>query len=302
MATAIQRLIKYGIQIFWRQRLLSVATMIVILLALLVFQGLIIFGVVGNTALNSIQEKIDISIFFKTTAPEDEVLRVKRSLDTLPQVKSVEYISRDRALEMFKARHQEDKTINQAIEQLGDNPLSASLNIKAKNPSDYSLIASYLDNNVSKDLVENITYSQNQVVIDRLSAILKTSRQVGLLAALFLTLVAILVSFNTILLGIYSNREEITIMRLVGASNLYVRGPFIVMGVIYGGITAILSMLISAPLVYLASPYVKLFIPEMNLAQYFSSHIFLLLLYQLLFGIGIGVISSFIAIRRYLKV
>ncbi len=263
---------------------------------------MIISGVIANTAINSIQDKIDISIYFKANASEDEMLRIKSSLEQMAEVAAVEYVSRDQALEMFRERHKDDETISRAVEELEENPLSASLNIKAKDPSKYSVIAGYLNNNVSSELVENITYNQNQVVIDRLASIIKVSRQVGLLAALFLTIVAILVAFNTILLGIYSNRDEISIMRLVGANNVYVRGPFVVMGIIYGVITALISIALVAPIVWFASPYVKLFIPAMNLREYFTSHLFLLFLYQLLFGIGIGVISSFIAIRRYLKV
>ena len=282
--------------------MLSIATMVVILLALLVFQGLIISGVIANTAINSIQDKIDISIYFKSNASEDEMLRVKSNLEQMVEVSAVEYVSRDKALEAFRQRHKSDETISRAVEALKDNPLSASLNIKAKDPSKYSVIANYLNNNVSGELVENITYNQNQVVIDRLASIIQVSRQVGLLAALFLTIVAILVAFNTILLGIYSNRDEISIMRLVGASNIYVRGPFVVMGIIYGVITAIISIALAAPVIWFASPYVKLFIPAMDLREYFTSHFFLLFSYQLLFGVGIGIISSFIAIRRYLKI
>lgn len=302
MLATFSRLIKYGTQTFWRQRLLSIATMVVILLALLVFEGLIISGVIANTAINSIQDKIDISIYFKSDASENEMLRIKSSLEQMAEVSSVEYISRDAALEMFRERHKDDETISRAVEELDENPLSASLNIKATDPSKYSIIANYLNNNIPGELVENITYNQNQVVIDRLASIIEVSRQAGLLAALFLTIVAILVAFNTILLGIYSNRDEISIMRLVGASNVYVRGPFVVMGVIYGVITALISLALAAPIVWFASPYVKLFIPAMDLREYFTSHFFLLFFYQLLFGIGIGVISSFIAIRRYLKV
>jgi len=193
-------------------------------------------------------------------------LRVKRELEELEEVKEVEYISRDRALEIFQERHQEDETITKAIEELDENPLSASLNIKAKNPEEYAGVAAHLDSIISEELVENVTYNQNQAVIDRLGAIIRVSRQVGVLTAIFLTVVAVLVSFNTILLGIYSNRDEIGIMRLVGASNLYVRGPFVVMGVIYGVLTGILSIILTAPVIYLSSPYVELFVPEMDLA------------------------------------
>jgi len=275
--------------------------MVVILLALLVFQGLVISSVVGNTALNAIQDKIDISVYFKVNTPEDEALRVKRELEELEEVKEVEYISRDRALEIFQERHQDDETITQAIEELDENPLSASLNIKAKNPEEYAGVAAHLESIISEELVENITYNQNQAVIDRLGAIIRVSRQIGVLVAVFLTVVAVLVSFNTILLGIYSNRDEIGIMRLVGASNLYIRGPFVVMGIIYGVITSLLSVILTAPVIFLSSPYVRLFIPEMDLAEYYLDNLFVLLLYQLAFGIGIGIVSSFIAIRRYLK-
>ncbi len=301
MATALYRLIKYGFQTFWRQRLLTVATMVVILLALLVFEGLIISSVVGKTALNAIQDKIDISVYFEINTPEDEILRIKRELEGVEEVKEVEYISRDAAYQRFQERHAEDETITQALEELEENPLSASLNIKAKNPEEYATVANYLESIVSDELVENITYNQNQAVIDRLGALIRVSRQVGLLVAVFLTVVAVLVSFNTILLGIYSNRDEIAVMRLVGASNLYIRGPFVVMGIIYGVITSLLSVLLTAPVIFLSSPYVGLFIPEMDLGGYYVSHLFSLIMYQLAFGIGIGIISSFIAIRRYLK-
>jgi len=302
MASAIYRLIKYGLQTFWRQRLLTAATMVVMILALLVFQGLVIFGVIGKTAISEIENKIDISIYFKTNTPEDEALRVKRSLEEFDGVREVEYISRDRALELFRERHTDEKTISQALDELEDNPLSASLNIRANNPEDYETIASYLEGIISDDLVEEITFNENRGVIERLTSLIRVSRQIGVLTAIFLTVVAILVAFNTILLGIYSNRDEISIMRLVGASNLYVQGPFVVMGIIYGVLASIFSMILVTPAIYLSSPYVKLFIPNMNLVEYFTSNLFTLFLYQLLFGISIGIISSIIAIRRYLKV
>jgi len=301
MATTLYRLIKYGFQTFWRQRLLTVATMVVILLALLVFQGLLIFGVIGGTALNAIQDKIDISIYFKTNTPEDEILRVKREVEERTEIKEVAYTSRDRAEELFRERHKNDPEYIAAIDLVEENPLSAHLDIKANNPEDYATVASYVEGIVSGDLVDKITYNENQVVIDRLTSIIRVSRRVGVLTAIFLTVVAILVSFNTILLGIYSNRDEIAIMRLVGASNLYIRGPFVVMGVIYGLIASVLSMSLIAPIIFLSSSQVEAFIHEMDLAGYFTSHLFILFLYQLAFGIGIGVISSFIAIRRYLK-
>jgi len=281
---------------------LSMATLSIIILALLVFEGLIIFKVLTESALDSIQNKIDISVYFKMDAPEDEILKIKKSLESLAEVKSIEYVSRDEALELFKERHADDPTITQSLEELKDNPLLASLNIKAYDPKEYVTIADYLDKTDSKTFFEKVTYAQNAVVIERLSKIIDTAEKGGVILILVLALVAVLVTFNTIRLAIYSGREQIEIMRLVGASNSFTRGPYIVEGVIYGLLGAVLSMILAAPIIYFVSPYIKIFIAEMDLWVYFNSHLLLILTYQLLFGIGVGVISSIIAVRKYLRI
>ncbi|MEK7195735.1 MAG: FtsX-like permease family protein, partial [Patescibacteria group bacterium] len=185
--------------------------------------------------------------------------------------------------------------------ELEANPLPASLNIKANDPGEYSVIASYLNNDSLKGYVDKVSYAQNKVVIDKLTSIINVSRQAGVGLTVVLAIVAILVVFNTILLAIYSSRESIEIMRLVGASNMFIRGPYIVEGIIYGTISAVLSMVIMLLATYFISPSVKELITDMDLLSYFTSHFFQLFAYQLLFGIGIGIVSSLIAIRRYLR-
>jgi cell division transport system permease protein len=302
MFTALWRIIKYGFLGFWRNGWLSTATISIIVIALIVFEGLVIFRVLTNIALSALQEKIDISVYFKSGASEDEMLRIQKVLEDLPEVKQVEYVSKDKALETFKERHKEDQTISQSLQELETNPLLASLNIRAHDPKKYAVIANYLENASFKDNFEKITYAQNAVVIERLNKIIDTAEKGGLALIAFLALVSILVTFNTIRLAIYSNREEIVIMRLVGASNWFIRSPYLVEGIIYGFIAAILSMLIVVPIAYFISPYIKIFIPEMNFWPYFISHFIILLGYQLLFGVVLGVISSSIAIRKYLRI
>jgi len=302
MLTTLFRIIKYGFLGFWRNGWLSTATLSIIVLALLVFEGLIISNVLTKTALTSLQEKIDISVYFKSNTSEDDILKIKKSLESLAEVKGVEYISRDRALEIFKERHKDDPTITQSLEELKENPLLASLNIKAHNPKEYVTIADHLEKADFKVWFEKVTYAQNAIVIERLGRIIDTAEKGGLILIIFLALIAVLITFNTIRLAIYSSREEIGIMRLVGASNSFIRGPYVVEGIIYGLVAGILSVIIAAPIVYFVSPYVKIFISEMNLWTYFTSHLIGILEYQLLFGIGLGVISSVIAIRKYLRV
>ncbi len=301
MFTSISRIIRYAFQHFIRNIWLSTATIVIMVLALFVLAGLNLFNISTKTIITSIQDKIDISVFFKNSTAEDEILRIKSTLETLPEVKEIEYVSKDKALQAFKDKHQGDETISQAIEQLNENPLLPSLNIKARNTKEYSVIAAYMDNDSIKPFVERVSYSQNSTVIDRLNRILDTAEQAGVGLIIFMSFVAILITFNTIRLAIYSNRESVAIMRLVGGSNIYIRGPFLVEGILYGIIAAIISLALVAPVLYIIAPYSNVLVPELDIWNYFLTHLPQLFLYQLLFGIGLGIVSSFIAIGKYLK-
>lgn len=302
MLTTLSRVIKYGLIGFWRNGWLSTATIAIVFLVLVGFGGLIMFNSLANIVLNDIQDKIDISVYFKLDAPEDRILEVQRSLESLAEVKSVEYISRDKALELFKEQHKDDSTVSQALEAIDTNPLAASLNIKAQELKDYATIAGYLDKDTFKDVIDKISYTQNVGVIDRLKKIKGTVEQGGLLLIIFISLIAALIIFNTIRLAIYSNREELAVMRLVGASNFFIRGPYMVEGIIYGLAGSIMSAIVVTTGVFYASPYAKIFVPDVNGWTYYLSHIYSFITMQVLFGVGLGVVSSYIAVRKYLKI
>src|SRR3989338_6421669 len=295
MIVKLSRIIKYGFSSFLRNGWLSASTISIMILALVVFEGLILFNVVAKGAVTSLQEKIDISVYFKSNISEDSILNIKKSLESLIEVKSVQYVSRDEALVNFKEAHSADAVIVQTLEQLDENPLLASINIKAQDPRHYSTIAEYLDKPVFKDLIEKVTYAQNHTVIDRLISLVDTIKNSGAILTIFLSFLAVTITFYTIRLAIFSNSEQIGIMRLVGASNTFIRGPYVIEGIIYGIIAAILSSLAILPMVYYASPYAKIFVPEINLWSYLVSSSTSFFGYQLLFGIILGVISSSIA-------
>lgn len=302
MFTNLSRIIKYGFVGFWRNGWLSAATIAIMFLVLVGFGCLLIFSSVTNIFISDIQDKIDISVYFKTDTPEDEILKIKKALESLTEVKSIEYISRDEALKIFKLQHQTDDTVSQALEELSVNPLSASLNIRARELKDYSVIASYLGKEDFKNFISKVSYTQNVNVIDRLKRIKGIVEQGGFVMIVFISLIAALIIFNTIRLAIYSNREEIGIMRLVGGSNFFIRGPYLIEGMLYGFISGVLSVGIISLLVYYTAPYLKIFVPDINGWGYYTARLSGFFMWQLSFGIGLGIISSYIAVRKYLKI
>jgi cell division transport system permease protein len=301
MITKLSRIVHFGLNNFWRNGLLSTATVAITVLALVVSLGLVVFNQVTDVAIQSVQDKIDISVYFNSGTSADTISNIKKTLESMPEVKEARYISKEEALEIFKKQHQDDDSISQAINLVEDNPLEPSLNIKAYEPDQYEGIAKTFENPNIKQYVTSVSYYENKPIIDKLSKIIANVNRGGLVLVIFLIVVAGLIVFNTIRLAIYSSRDEIAIMRAVGASNMLVRGPFLVDGIITGALAACLSLIIALPVISFVAPYLDNFIPGLDLFHYFYSNIFFLLGLQLLFGVGISIISSFLAVRRYLK-
>jgi len=296
------RIFKYGLQNFLRNGWLSFSTIAIMILALIVFEMLILFNVVSKGAIQSIENKVDITVYFQSNVPEDTILNLKKSLENLSEVQYVNYVTKDEALERFKALHANDEAITQTLNTLDSNPLLPSLNIKAKDIHYYNSISSYLAKPDFQNIIYKINYTQNEVVINRLISLVDNFTTGGFVLTIFLAFLAAAVTFNTIRLAIFSNHEQIEIMRLVGASNKFIRGPYIVEGIIYSLIAAFISFLIMIPIINFASPHINNFVPEVNLSAYFAQNFLILFVYQLAFGMFLGIISSIIATRHYLKI
>ncbi len=302
MNVQLKRAIREGTVNFWRNGLVSVAALLVMVLALFVIGSLIFSNVLLTSALSRIEDEVDISVYFKKEAAEDEILSVEAALSQLPQIKSVSYVSEEDALEKFRTRHSANALITQSLDELGENPLQASLNIKAKDPDQYETIARFLDSGAYAPLIDKINYFQNQVVIGRLSGFLAASRAAGFGATIVFSLIAMLVVFNTIRLAIYTSRDEITVKRLVGATSRHVRAPFVVEGIMYGVISAVVTIVIFYPITWALGPLTEKFFGGPNVFGYYLSNFFEIFFILLLVGVLLGVISSSIATRRYLRV
>lgn len=290
-----------GLLTFKRNAWLSTATIMVMSLVLFVLGGLVLVGALADTALRSVEAKIDITVYFTADTPEGQIMAVKTDLEQLPDVRGVAYISRDEALAGFRDRHREDALIAGALDELGDNPLHASLNVRAADPAHYAAISDFLAKK-SYQGVEKINYFENQAVIDRLSAIMAAVRGTGAVAALFLAFVASLVAFNTIRLAIYTMREEIGIMRLVGATAWFIRGPFLISGLLYGLVASLAVTAVFFPLTWAIAPKLAVLVPDFHLFNYFRANIMQFFGIMVFSGAVLGAGSSFLAVRRYLTI
>jgi len=296
------RTFKEGCVNFYRNGWLTLATISILATSLYIISITIMLGFTANLIIVGLQDKINISVYFNPGVAEERIIEIKDKLSQYDEVKSVEYISKEKALEDLLGLSNNTETINKALDEIGENPLPASIVIRAKDPSLYEKIAEAIGNSFFKDDISTLNYQENRKIIDRLTNIILMSRKIGFVFGLVFVFVSILVTFNAIRITIYSHRQEFEIMRLVGASNLYIRMPFIVEGILYGLVAGIIVMFLLFITSYFISPLTDGNIPQGNLLKVYFGNFFLILGGLFISGISLGVISSFIAIRRYLKI
>lgn len=304
--TNTKRILKSGFFNFWRNGFVSLSSVLIMVVTLFVIGSVIFLSAILDSSLQALREKVDVNVYFVTAAEEDDILSLQSSLESLPEVASITYVSREDALLRFRERHKDDQFTIQALDELSDNPLGASLNIKAKEPSQYEGIAQFLqgENILSKEgqpIVDNINYFQNKAAIDSLTRILDSAERLGFALTIVLVIISILITLNTIRLVIYISREEINVMRLVGASNSYVRGPFVVGGIMYGLIAAVLTLVIFYPVSFWLGDVTEQFFIGVNIFDYYLSNFGQIFFIIMGAGALIGAVSSYLAVMRYLQ-
>src|SRR5574344_1079555 len=141
-----KRVVVSGCRNFKRSGFTSVASILIMTITLFVITSLILIQAALNASLDEIKDKVDVTVYFVPNASEDSILNIKESLEKLPEVKDIEFVSDDQALIDFKEKHANDYLTLQALEELGENPLGASLNIRAMDPSQYESISKYFEN------------------------------------------------------------------------------------------------------------------------------------------------------------
>ncbi len=302
MFTSLKRIFKFGWINFSRNSWAATATIFIMVMVVSTVTSLFLLRGITDFLTKEMEATVDLSVYFKKDTLETEILKAKEEVSKLPGVKEVNYISSDEALENFKERHKDNPILLETLDEVGENPLLASINIKVFEAPQYENLVSFLEGSSFQDLIEKIDYRDKKPVIDRLFNITTGLNVGGIVFSLILAFLAVLVAFNTVRLAIYNSKEEISVQRLVGASNWFIRGPYIVQGALSGFFAALICLLLFSVLCFFVSPGLEKFYPGLNVFKYFTSHFFVILLIQLATGIGLGIVSSIIAIRKYLQV
>ncbi len=305
--SSIKRIIKSGWLNFLRNKTVSISSTAILATTLIIIGIFFFFRGIFDFTLGEIRDKVDIKVYFKLDTTGEEINNIKQKISTLPEVKSVTLVTSEEALSEFKEKHADDNITLQALDELKENPFGAMLTIVAQDTESYSTIAKDLDYGStfigdSYSSIDRVNYYELKSSIDKLNSIIKWINTIGYWITLIFIIISSLIIFNTIRLSIFVHKDEISVMKLVGASNMYIRGPFLVESTIYALISSVFTMLIFLPLTYFLAKKTVIFFSGLNIFKYYLDNFFALFLILFIISLVLSTISSILAIRKYLEI
>ncbi|HPL22645.1 MAG TPA: permease-like cell division protein FtsX [bacterium] len=303
MFLTLSRIVKFGFQDVWRNFWLSLATIMILILTLFSVNLLLSLRIIGQAAVDNLKNRVDISIYLKEGVSEDKALGLKARLANLDNVQEVSYVSQADALEAFRRQHQDNPEILQALQELDKNPLTSSLTIKPRDPDQYNQLIEQLSQ-IQDPLIGSRNFQDNQALLAKINNITNKINDIAIVISSIFVLIMLLVIFNSVKLAIHSHRQEIAIMKLVGASNFFIKAPFLFSSIIYTVAGVILTAAIFYLFLNVLQPYLDTFFFGYNidLLQYFNHYWWQIAGLQLL-GIGtVNLLASYIAVGKYSRI
>jgi cell division transport system permease protein len=300
MLISFFRALKFSIQDIGRNIWLSLVTVVILVLALFSINLLLAVQVISSAAVETVRDKIDISLYLRTESSESDILALKARISALENVQAVNYTSKQAALEAFQTKHQNNPEVIGALRELDGNPLSPSLIIQPKDLDHYDDLITDL-NKISDPIIETRNFDDHKLMLEKINGITDRVSEAGFLVSILFIFITLLVLYNTIRVAIYTHRQEIAIMRLVGGSSWFIRAPFLFSSIIY----TLVGMLITTVLFYfflsLLQPYLETFFLnyDFNILNYFNNNFLRLFVLQFLGAAIINMVASLVAVRKY---
>lgn len=287
---------------FQRNGWLSIAATLIMFITLFIISSFFILSFTFNSAIQAVNAKMDLSVYLKDEASSAEVESLKIRLSNMADVKEVRYISKQEALDTYREKNKSSQELLNAFPD-NENPLPASLEIKMVNLSKIDNTVSVMEEDQYKPIISKISYHENGPTIKKITLYTSYVKMAGIAFSIIFIIISILIIFNTIRIAIYARRDEIEIMKLVGATSWFIRGPFIFEAMFYGIIATVVNFFIFYLTVYVFSQgfFIK-FVGDYGVSPlaFYNRNLILIIPAQLLIGIFLGVFSSYIALRKYL--
>ena len=303
MFLSFLRILKFSLQDISRNIWLSVVTVTILILAMLSINTLVLLRAISDNAIIAVKERIDLSLYIKPDSPETEIFELKNRINSLERVKVVKYVSKQDALDFFRDKNKNNPEILQAILELGKNPLSPSLVII---PENVDMIPDLIEElrAIDSNIIESRDFSDNRVLLEKINNITGRINDVGLFIIIVFIITSLLVVYNSIKVAIYTHKREIEIMRLVGASNIFIYLPFLFSAVIYTLMAVFIMVAVSFPLLGILQPYLELFFVDynFNIISFFVENVWTIFGWQFIGISFVNVLASYIAVNKYAKV
>ena len=302
----LKRIFTAGFQGFYRNKTISIASIFILVVTLTIIANMFLVEALFKYSVLEIKKKVNITIYLKSEATDISILNIKQKLTQLSNVKEVSYVTKEDTLNNFKEAYKNDPDTLASISELGTNPFGASFSVIAKDTLEYENIISKINEEkiLGDDFaaIDKINYTDIKESIAKLNNIIRGVESFGVLVVLVFIAMSIMIIYNTVRFAIFTYREEISVMKLVGASNMYIRGPFIVESAIYGVIASLVSVIIMYPIVSWVRDKTVTFFVGFDMLQYYKENIIQIFIILCMSGILVSMISSMLAVRKYLNV
>jgi cell division transport system permease protein len=272
------------------QSLAAIFIMILTFLSITVF-AFIVFG--SSTVINFFESKPQVTAFFKDTATQQNIDSLRNQLDATGMIASSKYISKDQALQIYKAQNKNDPLL---LDLVTADILPASLEISTTHIEDLGTVSQILQ---KSPYVSQVVYQKD--IVSRLAQWTNAVRIIGIILVIILTVVSIFIMMTVIGFKVSQKREEIEIMKLLSATNWYIRWPFMLEGIIYGAAGTFIGWVIATTSLLYFSPYLESFLKGIPLFPVSPFFLVGLLLGELMLAVLLGIFASSLAVLRYLK-
>ncbi len=304
MFVSSYRVTKFAFQNFWRNFWLSVITISMLVMTLMTVNILLVLNVVTQQAIELVEDKVEVSVYFQEYVEQETVDQAVSYLRGLSQVRDVETITAEEAYDQFVARHANDEEIMASLQELGENPFGPTLVVKAHDAADFEIILDALENPQFRDDIRDKDFSDYEQIVERIRSTTDRIQAFGVALSVIFLLIAILIVFNTVRIGIFIHREEIGIMRLVGASNWFIKAPFYLEMILMSSIALAITLIMLFPALAALEPQFGVYFGTQSagLMEYFTQHGLVIFGLEFMGLVLVSIFSTILAMRRFLRV